>query len=146
MLGILIDIISHSELENINEICKDNDIFLFGDISLPPIPLEHLPLFSTERSFDFDGPLMSTNIKTTRVLLNNKSARKKLFYVRDREWMGYQEGAPYSLFISVYQNKDIHTIAATPEIKRDLSEFFNHPLGVADKWDFSKIKELKNEI
>ena len=126
MLGILIDKISHRELENINEICKDNDIFLFGDISLPPIPLEHLPLFSTERSFDFDGPLMSTNIKTTRVLLNNKSTTKKLFYVRDREWMDYQEGAPYSL--------------------RDLSQFFSDPLGVAAEWDFSKIKELKNEI
>ena len=146
MLGILIDTIDNSELDKLNKICLGSDVVLFTDTTLPPRKLSNLCVFNTERSFDFEGVLVSTSIRTTKALEKNKSAKNKFFYVRNVEWLSSPPGPPYSVFCDAYNNKEIPTIANSPEVSKALSEFFTKPIGTATEWNLSKIKALKNEL
>lgn len=95
MNGVLVSQVYDNEslLYNLKDVC----VFYLNP-SRPVLKID-LPLFNAMEAFNFDGTIVATNWETFTILKKVSKPIRKIFYVRELEWMKSQD---------FYENRVVH--------------------------------------
>lgn len=95
--------------------------------------------------WDFEHTLISTNILTTQVLNNCSRAKRKLFYVKELEWLSLPE-LNYAQLVDIYQNPEIDLIANNEKDFDILTKLWKKPINTINNYNYKQLKETINGI
>ena len=140
MIGIIQEHFTIEQLAKIDSISSRNDVILFTDSRMPANDFRNIATTSVSRSFEFEGTLVSTCYRSTEYLLNNRSAKRKIFYATDLEWTKHNN-LPYDKPLRIYNSEDIEVIASSQDIYDNIKTFFKKPKGVMEDWDLEQISK-----
>jgi len=151
--GILVNRIDSSQMgfnivNSINHISENMvnvDIIVFTrDPSAPPIT----PLFASmpeSEVWGFDGPVISTNLETTSVLLSATGPTKKYFYIWDLEWMR-AESFTHKDFSKIYNNENVELIARSKRHQDIIGKCWKYPSHIMNDFNHKDlIRIIKHE-
>lgn len=140
--------VSHTLVQGINDLVEQTyeycPIVFFQHLNLPPFFLKCCQL-QHQNAWGFKGPLISTSIETTQILVQCLLTPRKLFYVYDLEWL-YLENLQYRQLLSIYDNPDIDLIARSERHFDILAKIWKKPLGVIHDFNSEEIKQLIDSL
>jgi len=122
------------EQENVN-----TDIIIFYENAAPPC----IPLFCTSMHvselWGFYEPVISTDLKTSQILLNCPSQSIKVFYVWDLEWIRMREKS-YDLLKRFYKNNKLNLIARSLDHKKIIEDCWNtETIGTVENFNMREL-------
>lgn len=100
----------------------------------------HFAMMDVAEIYGFDGPIISTNVETTKIALGCKSATKKFFYVWDLEWT--HRVFDVDEINKIYMNPEIELIARSEEHSSIIENCWKKPIAVIENFNHEKLTEL----
>ena len=140
MIGIIKESFTIEELSKIDDISSRNDVILFTDTRMPANDFRNIATTSVSRSFEFEGTLISTCYRSTEYLLNNRSAKRKIFYASDLEWTKH-DNLSYSKPLGIYNSEEIEVLASSQDVYHMIKTFCKKPKGVMEDWDLAQVSK-----
>jgi len=135
MIGLLL---KHSFNEaNFASIKKNDDICIFSTVA-PPEKLDK-PFFQTLRVYDFKETVVATDITTAMLASTLMLPKKKYFYIRSFEWVGF-EPLMYKELEDIYLNEELELIVSNESDYHTIKNLFREPKYIVKNWDFSEIE------
>ena len=101
------------------------------------------PKFATMNmveSYGFDGPTISTNIHTTKILLNSTGPTRKIFYMWDLEWTNKIYNV--KKLCSVYMNPQIDLVVRSDEHAEIVERYWKKPVATIENFNYEQITKL----
>lgn len=97
-------------------------------------------------AFDFDGPVIATNIDTANKLINFPGPTNKLFFIDELEWMRYPV-KQYKVFESIYRNPKLKLLARCEDHKRLIENCWNVKVyGVIESYNFFELEFIRKIV
>jgi hypothetical protein len=116
-------------------------VFFYEDLA----PAFQAPLgatMNTVEAWGFDGPVVATSLSTARKLSLCPTARTRLFYLWDLEWLRLTD-RPYRALRSIYSDKSLKLVCQTEEHRRLVEDLWGVPVaGVVERANLSELMEL----
>lgn len=103
----------------------------------PVIVEPRVPLFHCFEMYNFDGHIISTDIGTTQQLLKTFSAKQKIFYIWDLEWI--RKRGTYEFYRSVYCNPELTLVTRGTEYARLVEDCWNVKCHVVENVNYEEF-------
>jgi len=144
--GIIVNNLDDNLITQLNEIVKD---FHYCPIVFTSNPAygNIKPIFTIlqlSHAWSFTGPLISTNIETTRFLNNCVVTKNKLFYVQELEWAKLNN-ISYSFLQQIYNNDNIELIS-NDATNIFLINIWKRSIININNWDYTKLTLLMDKL
>lgn len=126
-----------NKLDNLEEYCDVIAFYInYGNMFLSP----KFAMMNILEVYGFDGPVISTSIETTKILINSIRPPKKFFYLWDLEWT-------YKIYnveelLDVYMNLDIELIVRSEEHSHVVEQCWKKPIAVIENFNYEEITKL----
>ena len=138
MIGVLL---SHSfDNEIIKNLYENNGdkccVFSTGAIT-PDYPINFL---QTLRVYDFKDTIVATDIPTAILTSKLNNPKKKYFYIRSLDWVGYNP-LRYQELDDIYNNKELNLIVSNKKDYDIIKNLFREPERVVTNWNFSELEQ-----
>ena len=102
-------------------------------------------IFNITELFSCCGPVISTNLNTSSILLNCPSP-VKFFYIWDLEWIRIKD-KNFSILSEIYNNKDFVYITRNNDYKKLIENCWGTKISyVFDNFEFLNNKEFINYV
>lgn len=102
-------------------------------------------IFNISDLFGYTGPVISTSLTTTQVLLNCPSPFK-YFYIWDLEWIRIKQ-KNFKVLSEIYNNSSIKYITRNNDYKDIIEKCWNNKISYTiDNFSFLDNKEFINDI
>ena len=154
-LGFIIDSLEPSELNihlTLASLEVHNlDIVLFFE-KLGRSATDHLcSHMHIMEAYNFDGPLIATNLHNAYKLIQFPSPKPKFFFLNDMEWIRFPN-KQFNTFETIYRNSELNLIARCEDHRKLMENCWNIKIDyVLPNYDFfgsdflNYIKEKKNK-
>lgn len=121
---------------------KDFDTIIFYEnltsYLIPPI----FPMMQLAEAWGQNGIIISTDLSTTRKMIEFPNIARKIFYVWDVEWLRGKQRV-FDLYHSIYTNKDMEIITRCDNHAKLIENNFNRKvLGIVPEFDLTILKEI----
>ena len=121
---------------------KDFDIIIFYEnltrFLVPPI----FPMFQIAEAWAQPGITISTDLSTTRKLIEFPGTTKKFFYVWDVEWLRGKQRV-FDIYKQIYGNPEVQIITRCENHAKLIENNFNRQIaGVVREFDIPSFKEI----
>ncbi len=136
-LGIMISKNLNYIVEQYNNICPTVFFDEFHQSIITPL----FPMMQQVEFWNYNYPVISTNLETTKHLINAQRPPKKLFYVVDLEWL-YFPKIVYDELEQIYNNENIELIARSESHYKLISTCWKEPIGIIEDFYYKDILKL----
>lgn len=151
-LGIMINSLDASQLsfalsKNFNQLIEfgQHDPVVFYENFSAKLFRTNFGMLNEREAYSYNGPLISTDIRTTLRLLNFVGTREKYFYLWNLEWL-YINNKDFNLFRKVYLNNDIKLIVRNKEHFEIVEKMWQSPVLIMPDFNYNQlIKVINNE-
>lgn len=101
----------------------------------------NFPLMQNREVCMFDGPVISTSIETTQILLNSPKPHPKFFYVWNLDWI-YANKTPLSYFSNIYTNPNVRLLARSTHHAKIIENCWQKPVTIIKDFNYHDIAKL----
>jgi hypothetical protein len=122
MIGIVSENLNFLEKYNID----GNNTCVFFDGYVPPLLIPNVCKFSKSSVFEFEGPIVSTCLESTKTMLRTSMASKKFYLIESPEWAGYSR-FNYKDLADIFLFSDVKIVALNKQIYEVLKNMFREP-------------------
>ena len=139
-LGILIESLhacqqSISLIINCNKLSNDKNIDVIGFYEIygqfPAAP--HFSVMQNRNIWEFDGPIIATDIDSAYTLINCPRISKKYLYIWNLEWIFHP--ANFYYYNDIYNHKDIELIARSKYHEKIIRKIWKKPKFIMENFD-----------
>lgn len=127
-IGFMVESLEPSELTThitINSLeVNDLDVILFFERLGRAATFHLCSNMHVMEAYNFDGPLIATNLNTALKLINFPSPKPKLFFLNDLEWLRFPN-KNYDTFETIYRNKELTLIARSEDHAKLMENCWN---------------------
>tara|TARA_Y100000004_G_C8752209_1_gene342884 strand:+ start:198 stop:611 length:414 start_codon:yes stop_codon:yes gene_type:complete len=122
MIGIVSENLNFLEKYNID----GNSTCVFFDGYIPPLLIPNVCKFSKSSIFEFEGPIVSTCLESTKTMLKTSMASKKFYLIESPEWAAYSR-FNYKDLADIFLFSDVKIVALNKQIYEVLKNMFREP-------------------
>lgn len=117
--------------------------FIFYESLMRPCINPTVATMNISESVSFDGHCLSTNLNQTKLLLNNNTRGKKIFYVWDLEWLRGHDNFDFNS--DIYRDENLILITRSQEHSDALKNYCNRKADhIVDNVNLSEIVKKCN--
>lgn len=145
--GFLINKIDNSPLSknlinciNILSLQPYIDIIIFRVEQTPMKIWPNCSIMNVSEVWGYDGICISTDIKTTEILIEAACPKEKYFYIWNLEWL-YDSDVIYNKYNKIYNNKDIKLITRSDSHNKAITEAWQKP---TTNWEDYNVQQFKS--
>lgn len=125
MKGLLFDELTKELIYELNPIAhKINVVFTDHVASLPQDASSKVGTIQLVGAFEFSGDLIATSISTVQICLRALMCDRKIYYLREFEWVGYTSEFHVSQLWGIMTNPELIIVPRTEEIKNVVESLF----------------------
>lgn len=119
----------------------DNSIIgFYENLAHPPI-IPHFAMMQTYECYGFEGAVITTDINTTRKLLNCPSPKAKVYYIYDIEWFRLKQ-KQYKNSAKIYTNPELILITRCEAYAHLLRNCYNRDAQVVPDFNLKEIIKI----
>lgn len=122
MIGIVSENLNFLEKYNID----GNSTCVFFDGYIPPLLIPNVCKFSKSSIFEFEGPIVSTCLESTKTMLRTSMASKKFYLIESPEWAAYSR-FNYKDLADIFLFSDVKIVALNKQVYEVLKNMFREP-------------------
>ena len=146
-LGILIESLNISQqsmslIVNCNRLSNDTDIDvigfyeIYGQFPTPP----HFSLIQNRNIWEFNGPIIATDIDSAYTLINCPLTPKKYLYLWNLEWIFHP--ANFYYYNAIYNHKEIELIARSEYHKKIIEKIWKRPKFIMENFNHEVLAQI----
>lgn len=139
-IGLILNNFASSQLAYFgltNEVPENFNLFGFYQNIANPIVEPKFPLYHCFELYNFDGYLISTDVSTTQQMLKTFSAKQKIFYIWDIEWLRYKNR--YEAYREVYCNPELTLVTRCDDYKRLIESLWRRECRVIENVNYNEF-------
>ena len=100
----------------------------------------HFAMLQEQQAWGFDGPVISTDLATTKRLINCPRPKKKYFYIWTLEWLYGQN--QYDLLSYIYLHPEIELVARNKHHHRIIEKCWKKPVTIIEEFNHEEIIKM----
>jgi len=131
-------------VDNLNKLTQNNydiDPILFYREYHKPISTPYFTLMNDIEAWNFHHPVIATDVKSARRLLDCPGPSKKFLYIMNLEWLYINHAFSYETFAQVYTHDDLNLIARSDEHAKIITNCWKPPMAIIK--DFNEVGILE---
>ena len=98
-------------------------------------------ILQTIEAMSHQGTLVSTSLLTSQVVKNSLTAKKKLYYMTDIDWLRINNFS-FDQMIGIFHDKEIEIVTRSKSHENIVSKMFKPPVGTVFNWRADEILKV----